>query len=215
MLELTKIELSVTGIWNGRLFSGSGILKVNPADGTKQGAVVYDTTPPGAPDGDTGPVATVRCFIGARHAGQKDFLGPLELLGRDFVSVRSTTVGRTGFVSVGETARTVRDVLHTDLTVVGNVRVPRIRGMGPLSEVATVSGDDTLICEGRYSFVTKGGRTIPIRYTHLYRSLHPNRRLFRRMRGQRFLLRSNTSARVRGRQVEYRSQSTVRRLEAR
>jgi hypothetical protein len=239
--ELTKVDLSVGGIWNGRPFTGSGIIHVNPLDGMKHGTVTYEWVtspapagggpapppprgtstggsepPPGPSGGDSGTIATVRCFIGAKPLGKKSFVGPLELLGREFTSVRSTRVGRrvgrSGTITVGESAQVKGSVLRTHLTTIGDVPIRRIRGIGPIREITTVSGLDTVVSDGRYSYLLPGGRTVPIRYQHVYRSLHPNRRLFRRMLGQRFLLRVRTSIRVHGLKVEYRTQSTVRRL---
>lgn len=210
MLEPRRVELSVTGIVNGKEFSGRGTLQIGNPDGVKSGQVTFDSSPP--PPGGPTVVGTFRCFIGARHVGREPFLGPLELLGRDFSSIRSTTTARSGSVSLCDRARMVGDVLRSELAVAGEIRVPVIRSIGPLREVITVSGDGTLASEGRYSYLAARRRPILVRYTHFYRSLRPDRRLFRRLRGQRYLLQANIWFQVRGRTVKYRSQSTLRRL---
>lgn len=158
------------------------------------------------------PIGTSRCFVGAKQIGRGEFVGPLDLLGRAFVSVRSSIVGRYGFVSLSETARLVKGVLHSELTVAGQVKTPRLRGAGPLRERITVSEGGTLISAGKYSLVTKGGRSIPVRYIHFYRSLRPNRRLFHQLAGHVFLLRATISTRRKGKTLVCHTESTLRRL---
>lgn len=208
-----RVEVSVTGILNGRLFTAQGSLKVDDTQGTKSGNITYQPPPQGvAPGPDSTTMQTGKCFIGARHVGERRFVGPVELLGREFISMRLTTVGRFGSTSVSERARIVGDVLRTELTTVGELRVPGVRGLGPLREVISVTAPDSLTSEGRYSFLTARRGRVPVRYVHLYRSLSPDRRLFRRQHGNAFLLRADISTKFRGRILSYHSRSTIRRL---
>lgn len=208
-----KVQLSISGLLNHTLILGHGTLTVDSTTGTKYGTVTYSSPPPqGSPGGDTVPIGTSRCFIGARHVGRERFVDPLDLLGREFVSVRYTTIGRRGTASLSETARTVKDVLHSTLTVIGRVATPALQSTGPLTERIKVSKEGTLVSEGRYSLITKGGRSIRVRYTHFYRSLKPNRNLFRRSDGQVFLLRAEVTTRRVGRTLVCRTKSTLRRL---
>ncbi|MCI4352679.1 MAG: hypothetical protein L3K14_04745 [Thermoplasmata archaeon] len=209
----TSVQVSVSGTLNHSAVKGQGTLNVDCDTGTKSGTINYTSPPPpGSPGGDSMPIGTSRCFVGAKQVGRGEFVGPLDLLGPAFVSVRSSIVGRHGVVSLSETARLVKGVLHSELTVAGHVKTPRLRGAGPLRERITVSEGGTLISEGRYSLVTKGGRSIPVRYTHFYRSLRPNRRLFRQMAGQVFLLQATVSTRRRGKTLVCHTESTLRRL---
>ena len=215
MVGLAKVQLSIRGLLNRTLINGRGTLNVNSETGTKAGTVTYTSPPPqGSPGGDTLPIGTSRCFVGAKHVGRDRFVDPLDLLGREFVSVRYTTVDQRGTASLSETARTVKGVLHSTLTVVGSVDTPALRGNGPLTERITVSKEGTLVSEGRYSLITKGRRSIRVRYTHFYRSLQPNRELFRRLDGQVYLLRAEVSTRRVGRTLVCRTISTLRRLTA-
>ena len=207
-----SVVVSIAGTINGTQVSGSGTLNVNSTTGTKSGTITYTSPPPaGSPGGASLPAGTTRCFIGAAHVGKNRFVGPLQLLGREFVSLRLTTLGRAGSVSLSETATLARGVLYSSLTVVGVLKVPVDRGIGPLSERITVHKDGTLISEGRYSLLPKRGRPIPVRYTHFYRSLKPNRRLFRRLRGRVYLLRAKVEIKARGRKrVKIHTTSTLR-----
>jgi hypothetical protein len=206
----TRIELSVAGILNFEYFAARGTLLVDGEKGTKSGRVTYDPYPGGVgPGPDCTLFQTTRCFVGAKPEGPEPFVGPLELLGREFVSERMTTVGRSGVVSLSERTRFERGTLFTDLTAVGKFRVPYIRGVGPLHEIIKVADHDTLVSRGRYTLVTKTGRSIPVRYTHFYRALNPNRRLFGQLRDRVYLLSAEISTKARGRAVEYTSHSTV------
>jgi hypothetical protein len=213
MLPLARVVLSISGIIDNKPVSGLGVLTVNSAGGTKDGTIIYtNPPPPGTPGGDSLPAGTTRCFIGASHVGKDHFVGPLELLGREFVSVRSTDLGRAGYVSLSELATRVGNELRSTLTVVGVLKAPAGHGIGPLSERITVHKDGTLVSEGRYSLTRKKGRPIPVYYTHFYRALRPDRRLFRRLHGRVYLLRATVKSSGRGKKVTVHTTSTLRLL---
>lgn len=209
--------MSVSGTQNGQALSGSGTLSVDGSTGTKSGTITYSSPSP-TPAGTAGPdsitIQTGKCFVGARHVGREEFVGPLELLGRAFVSLRMTHLGRYGTVSVSERARRVGDVLYSDLTAVAEFRIPRRRSLGPLREVITITGPDSMVGRGRYSYRAPGRRPIPVRYTHFYHSLTPHR-LFGRLKGRSFVLRAVITTSVRGRKLKYHSRSTITRLKSR
>jgi hypothetical protein len=207
----TTVELSVAGLLNGLQFGGQGSLTVDTAEGTKTGTITYDPLPPGLTAGpDCMVVSTGKCFVGAKPTEGRGFVGPLDLLGRKFKSMRSTSVGRFGTFSISETGSYKGGVLRSDLTGVGTSRVRRVRGLGPLREVIKVTGPNTMVGEGRYTLLVGTRGSIPVRYTHFYRALRPDRKLFRRMRGRKFLLRAIISTKIRGRRLIYRSRSTIR-----
>jgi hypothetical protein len=210
----SSVALAISGTVNGTPVSGTGTLDVDDTTGTKDGSITYTSPPPpGTPGGDSMPAGTTKCFIGAKRPGKNRFVGPLELLGPEFVSLRLTQLGRAGSASVSETARLARGVLHSTLTVVAVLRAPAGRGIGPLREVIRVSGDDTLVGEGRYSLMPDRGRPVPVQYTHFYRSLNPNRRLFRSLRGRVYLLRAWVKSKAHGRKgVKVHTVSTLRVL---
>lgn len=204
------MELSVTGFVNGDTVVASGTLEVDAAAGTKEGTIVYEVTPAGlVPGPECTMMATGKCFVGALRVGGGPFVSPIDLLGGDFVSMRVTRLGRFGTVSISENGQLSDSVLRSDLTVVGEYRVPRTRGMGPLRETITVSGDGTLSSKGRYTLIPVRGRPIRADYVHFYRALRPNRRLFARLDGKKFLLRAEITASIRGRNLRYRSVSTI------
>jgi len=210
MVVPKSVELSVVGVLNVQPFSAQGTIVVDADAGTKSGTVTYQSVPTTLDVGLASALTmTGRCFVGAKHVGNRPFVGPLELLGREFISMRTTTVGRYGTVSVSERARFVGNSLHCDLATVGELRAPGAIGAGPLREIITVSGPDTLIAEGRYSHRTARGRSIPVRYAQFYRSLQPDRRRFRRLHGRKFLLRVKFSSKVRGQKLVHHTQSTV------
>jgi len=204
------VELSVTGLLNGRLYGAHGSLTVDNVQGTKTGDIVYDPRPAGLAVGpDCTLCSTGKCFLGARPVSRGRFYGPLDLLGSEFVSIRSTQVGRLGNVSISERAVVDSGVIRSDLTAIGEYRVPNVVRVGPLRETIHVSGRESLSSEGRYSLVTKSGRRIPVRYIHLYRSLRPSRTLFSRLLGHAFLLRAEITPSWRGNTVAYHSRSTI------
>lgn len=212
----STVNVSVTGTVNGQSVNAQGTLTVDGTQGTKSGTVTYSQAqnPSGVTPGpDTTVLSTGRCFIGAKKLGDADFVGPLELLGREFISLRVTTLGRFGTISISERAFRVGRTLRSELTAVGEFKGPKVRGMGPLREVITVAGSDTLVSKGRYTLLT-ARRPIVVRYSHFYRSLHPDRRLFGRHLGRTFLLRADISPRLRdrGRTLVYHSRSTLRRI---
>jgi hypothetical protein len=216
---LSSVNVSVSGTVNGQPVSAQGTLTVDSSQGTKSGTVTY--SPPQDPNGvtpgpDTTVISTGKCFVGAKKLGDGDFVGPLELLGREFVSLRLTTMGRFGTFGVSEKASFTGHTLRSELTAVGEFRGPKVLGMGPLREVITVSGADTLVTKGRYTLLT-ARRPIVVRYSHFYRALHPDRRLFGRLRGRAFLLRADISPKLRdrGRTLVYYSRSTLRYVKAR
>ena len=208
----SSVEVSVSGTLNGSQFSAGGTLTVDGDAGTKSGTLVYNPPPPaGAPGPDSIVFSTGKCFVGARHVGDRAFVGPLELLGSEFVSLRLTNLGRYGTVSVSERGRMVGNVLRTELTTVGTFRVPPGLRLGPLREVITVSDDGTMVGAGRYSYVRGRGRAIPVRYAHFYRSFRPHRS-FSRYAGRSFLLRAEITTDVRRGSMKYHSDSSIRRL---
>jgi hypothetical protein len=216
MLPLSRVVLSISGIIDNKPVSGVGVLAVDNKGGTKDGTIAYTSPPPpGTPGGDSLPAGTTRCFIGATHLGKDHFVGPLELLGREFVSVRSTDLGRAGYVSLSETATRDGSELRSWLTVVGVLRAPAGHGIGPLSERITVHKNGTLISEGRYTLTPKKGRPLPVHYTHFYRALRPDRRLFRRLHGRVYLLRATVKSSGRGKKVKVHTSSTLRLLKDR
>ena len=204
------VEIFVTGVENGAPVRAQGRLKVDLKSGIKSGVIKFRRNGKKPRDHSTTQFETGRCFVGGRKLG-RPFVGPLELLGREYVSVRSTRVGRYGSASVGEAARRVGDVLRCEFASVSDLKLPAITGLGPLREVITVVGPDSLVGEGRYSFLRSRGRPIPVRYTHFYRSLRPHRN-FGRAQGRSFLLRARISTRIRGYALHYRSVSTIRVL---
>jgi hypothetical protein len=205
--------LSVSGVMNGLVFGGGGTLVVDETEGTKTGTIVYDPLPKGfVPGPDCTIVSTGRCFVGAKPIGGRRFVGPLDLLGQEFRSQRTTNVGRFGTVSISEEARRMGHVLRSELTTVGKTTTPDVTGLGPLRELITVTGPATLVSEGQYALRTKRGRSIPVRYTHFYHALRPDRRLFGRHQGDRFLLRATITTGFRRKTLAYRSQSTIRRV---
>jgi hypothetical protein len=213
MAPLKRLEISVTGLLNGESFRGSGTLSLDSRTGTKSGTLTYQSAPARLrSNADTTPYMTGRGHIGAVYTDPSMKVGPMELLGGEFVSTRLSKIGHYGTISVSESAVVSRDRLRSWLTFVGDVRTPAIAGMGPLREVLTVGPDGILTGTGRYSLRTTGGRSIPVRYTHLYRSLRPNLRLFGRLRGRRFLLRARIVVKVRGRSLDYKSRTTIKRL---
>lgn len=207
----STVELSVAGILNGLVFGGQGTLEVDITQGTKTGTITYDLLPRGLVAGpDCMMVSTGKCFVGAKPTEGRGFVGPLDLLGRKFKSMRSTNVGRFGTFSISETGSYKGGVLRADLTGVGTTKVREVRGLGPLREVITITGPDTMVGEGRYTLLVGKRGSIPVRYTHFYRALRPDRRLFRRMKGRKFLLRATISTQVHGRRLEDQSRSTIR-----
>jgi hypothetical protein len=205
------VEVFISGVENGVPVRGQGRLKVELRTGVKSGRIRFWPRPKRykVDHHSTMPMETGRCFVGGKHVGGRAFVGPLELLGREFVSVRDTQMGRYGSASVSESARRVGDALRCEFASASTIKLPKVVGLGPLREVITVTGADTLVGEGRYTFLTSRGRPIPVRYTHFYRSLRPHRS-FRRLQGRSFLLRAKISTRVRGNTLYYRSVSTIR-----
>ncbi|MGD0587321.1 MAG: hypothetical protein ABSA63_00785 [Thermoplasmata archaeon] len=212
MSDPSSVEVSISGVLNGTTFSAKGTLTVDVTVGVKSGTVDYcSPAPKGVPGPDSIMHTTGKCFVGAKHSGDKDFLCPFELLGSEFVSLRLTTLGRYGTVSVSERARFERGVLHSVLTTVGDFKVPPGLPLGPLREVITVGEDGTMVGKGRYSYVRDRGRPIPVRYTHFYRSSKPHRS-FARWTGRSFLLRAEITTKVSRGSLKYRSHSTIRPL---
>lgn len=118
MSDPSSVEVSVSGTLNGETFSVQGTLTVDVTVGVKSGTVVYTSkAPKGVPGPDSIMHTTGKCFVGAKHWGDKEFLCPFELLGSQFVSLRQTTLGRYGTVSVSEKAVFQRGCtpLRTDL----------------------------------------------------------------------------------------------------
>lgn len=210
MTEPQAVNLTVSGVLNGAPLAATGTLTVDAGAGTKDGTVVYETTPGAvAPGPDCTVFSTGRCFVGARKLGRTPFVGPLELLGREFVSMRVTRLGRFGTVSISENGSIERTTLRSELTTVGEYRGPRTRAMGPLRETIRVLGNETLSASGRYSLIPSRGRPIPATYVQFYRPLRPNHRLFARLQGTAFLLRAELSTSVRGKTLHYHSRSTI------
>jgi hypothetical protein len=206
-----RLELSVTGVLNGVALSGGGTLWIGAA-GIKSGTILFDSLPS---SWRGGPMSIV-ILTGRGHIGavsmEPDLAGLLAgLLGNAFESFRLTTFAHYGILSVSERARVTGSTVRSEMVTVGELKLPRIVAMGPLQEKIQVSGDGTLVSEGRYSLKRAGGRSIPVRYTHFYHSLKPNRRLFRRLRGTVFLLRVKFAHRARGAKLSYHSQGTLRR----
>ncbi len=206
----TSVDLTISGVLNGRPFGARGRLRVDSCTGTKDGTITYSTPPAGVTVGPDSTIAsTGRCFVGARPSGAARMNGPMKLLGREFVSLRVTSLGRYGNVSISERARITRGVLRSELTALGEYRIPVVRGMGPLRETIRVEGDGTLVSSGRYTLLRPHGRPIHVRYLHFYHPTNPDRRLFGRWRGRTFVLRASISVRVRGRTLVYHSGSTI------
>jgi hypothetical protein len=203
---------------NGTSVSGSGTLGVNSSQGTKDGTVTYSSPPPpGTPGGDSVSFGTTKCFTGARHLGKRRFPNPLELLGSEFISVRSTRFGRAGIVSLSEQATQTRGRLRSEIRFVGVLDIPYCPWMGPLREIIWVSGEDTLLTKGSYSLITEKEDVIPVQYTHFYHSLKPNKPAFRRMRNRVYLDRAMISSWVSRdrRKVRFHTESTLELLKGR
>jgi hypothetical protein len=215
MVVPRSVEIFATGVLNGSCFVAEGALEVDADTGTKSGTIAYESLPAALDVGIASLMTmTGRCFVGAKHVGSRPFVGPLELLGREFVSLRTTTVGRYGSASVSERARFVGTSLRCELSTLSRLRSPAVIGAGPLREVISVCAPDTLIAEGHYSHRPARGRPIPVRYSQFYRSLRPDRGLFRRLNGRRYLLRVKFSSKVSGRKLVHHTQSTVRQMPA-
>lgn len=212
MASPTSLELSVGGVLNGQQFSAHGTLAIDLATGTKVGNVLFAGLPASF---GAGPHSII-LITGKGHLGgvlkpgQK--IGPSQLLGAQFESFRLSTVGKRGTLSVSEQTVIQGSKARSRMITVGELRLPRLEGMGPLREIIRVSGDDTLVGEGRYSLVPVRGRSIPVRYTHFYRSFQPNRRLFRGLRRAVYELRVVFACKSRGQTLYYRSRSTLRRI---
>ncbi|MFZ0830769.1 MAG: hypothetical protein WCB18_06430 [Thermoplasmata archaeon] len=212
MPALTSLALSVTGVLNGQSFSGNGTLSID-ASGTKSGNIVFA----GLPGGWQLEAASIVILTGRSHIGAtpvlnpSTFIGPTQLLGAEFESFRMTTFGSYGTLSVSERAVVNGPKAWSQMITVGELKLPRVRGMGPLRETIRVSGDDMLVSEGRYSLRRARGRSIPVHYTHFYRTLKPNRRLFRRLQRAVYILQVKFDHKARGRTLIYRSQSEIRR----
>lgn len=216
MTDPRAVELSVTGVVNGAPLSARGTLNVDARAGTKEGTIHYSRTPGAvAPGPDCTPMTTGRCFIGARRLGRAPWVGPIELLGRDFVSLRVTRLGRYGTYSIAENASCVGSVLRSELTAIGEYRGPKVRAMGPLRETIRVTRDGTLETAGRYTLIPARGSPVRADYTHFYRPARPDRRLFARLEGTSFLLRARIDTSVRGKDLHYRSESTISPLKDR
>ena len=211
MPTLRRIELVVHGVLNGQPLCAHALLSVNSKTGVKSGKVEYTCRPPRRRVRMEMVIITGRCHIGALPDPTAPFVGPQELLGREFVSFRLSTVGRYGSLGVSERALFRGDTLYSDLNTVGELQMPPVTAIGPLRETITVVGDDTLVSEGRYSFARARGPPIRVRYTHYYRALHPNRRAFRRLQGAVFLLQVKFANKVRGSNLLYHSTSIIRR----
>jgi len=213
MAALERIELSVSGLLNGEFFRASGSVKVDETKGTKTTSLRFDALPPGTRvSHDVGIAGTIRGFFGSLPMGKTGFPRPLDLLGREFISLRSTTVGRYGTMCFAERGTVSGGVLRSELTLISGVRTPTVRGVGPLRDVITVDAPDILSSRGRYSLRTQSGRVIPVRFTHFFRSLSPNRQLFQRMRGRSYLHWAKISTEVRGRTLLYSSRVRIRLL---
>jgi hypothetical protein len=211
MVDPRNLELSAAGILNNTPFVAQGTLDVDSDAGTKDGTIEYQSLPTTL-DVGTGSVLTItgRCFVGAKHVGNRPFVGPLELLGREFVSLRTTTVGRYGSASASERGRFVGSSLRCEISTVATLRPHSALGAGPLREVITVSGPDTLVAQGRYSHRTATGRSIPVRYSQFYRSLQPDRRLFQRLQGRKYILDVKFSSKASGRKLAHHTRSVIR-----
>jgi len=210
MARVARVRLAIAGVLNHHPFGAGGTLNVDEGAGTKDGAITYTQPPTGVTVGADSTVAsTGRCFVGARPSHGSPSLGPLHLLGSEFASLRVADLGRFGTVSIGERGRISGGVLTSELTAVGEYRVPVVRGMGPLRETITVSRDGSMVGVGRYTLTRSRGRPISVRYIHYYRPARPNHRLFARLHGKSFVLRASITVRVRGRTLEYHSRSTI------
>jgi hypothetical protein len=213
MPVLDRVELTATGVLNDRPFRVYGSISVDNAKGVKVGTFTYDPPPSGVVIGpDPMIIITSRCFVGARWSGERPSVGPFELLGREFTSLRVTTESRFGTMSLGEDAWLEGRTLHSELVGVGKLKRPDVHGVGPLRELITVGGGGTLVTRGSYSLLTGRNRKIPIRYVHFYQSSKPDRRLFRRYRGRTYLLRVTPRATVSGNKLRYETHSTIRQV---
>jgi hypothetical protein len=213
VLDIERVELSVSGVLNDRPFRVYGSVSVDNAKGVKVGNFTYDPPPSGVVMGpDPLLMITSRCFVGARWAEEKPSVGPFELLGREFTSLRVTTESRFGTVSLGESARLADRTLRSEIVGIGRLKRPAVRGVGPLRELITVGGNGTLVTRGSYSLLTGRDRKIPIKYVHFYQSSRPDLRLFRRNRGQTYLLRVTPRATVSGNKLRYETHSILRRV---
>jgi hypothetical protein len=213
---LASLEVSVAGVLNGHAFTGGGMLSIDPA-GTKSGNVVFDGLPA---DWQLG-ISSIIIMTGRGHLGAPpmgdptSFIGPTQLLGAEFESFRLTTFGNYGTLSLSERALVKGARASSKMITVGQLRLPRVTAMGPLKETIRVSGDDMLVSEGRYTLRRVRGGSIPVRYTHFYRSLSPNKGLFRRHQRAVFTLQVKFDSRSRGRTLLYRSHSKIRREKVR
>lgn len=216
MRDLDHVEISISGILNDRPFHAYGSITVDNATGIKVGTITYDPPPSGVIIGpDPVPFITTRCFVGAKWSGKRPPMGPFELLGSEFSSLRVTTEGHFGTVSLGETAWLEDRTLHSEIVGIGKLRRPPVRSIGPLRELITVGGDGTLVSRGSYSLVTRGGRRIPVRYHHIYEARQPDLKLFGRYRKRVYLLRVTAKAKATGKKVIYETHSTIRQVKPR
>ena len=208
-----QIELSISGILNGRPFRADGSLSVHADTGVKTGEFRFYPPPLWSGKGPSPTcVMTTRCFIGAKWVGPTPSVGPLDLLGKEFSSLRVASEGRYGSISAGETARMVGRTLHSDIQEVGNLRRPAVKGVGPLRELITVENDGTLIGRGSYSLLTGRRRGIRVRYLHLYRPARPDMRRFRTYRNTAYLLRVRFEMDKLGTRMRYTSRSTIHQV---
>ncbi len=221
MTTPTKIEISVVGTLNNTPFRAKGRLKVDPAFGTKSGTVVFDPLPPGLTHSDSGGgsiadgicVPVGRCFVGARPIPPRGFVEPLKLLGGDFVSNRLTRLGyHHGTISQTEIARVSQETLRSDQLLSGELDLPPIQSKSFSTEILEVLEPDVLVSKGGVTLVTDEGREIPVRFSHVYRTLEPNRRLFRTHHGTKYVLCYDSTSTVRGQSIRYDTQSVIGNL---
>jgi hypothetical protein len=208
-----QVELSISGILNDRPFRAEGSVSVNNATGVKTGEFRFHPPPLWMGEGpDPLCKMTTRCFVGARWVGPKPSVGPLDLLGKKFYSLRVTVEGGYGSLSAAETARIVGRTLYSEIVEVGRLKRPAVKSVGPLRELITVGRDGTLVGHGSYSLLSGRRRDIPVRYLHLYRPTRPDMRRFRAYRNTAYLLRAKFEMDKLGARVRYTSQSTIHQV---
>lgn len=212
MLAPATIHLSISGVLNGQLFSAEGIVtKIDYTTGLKEGTVQF-TAPTKGPSWDLGPgpLMTTRCFVGAKGPPGSPPIGPLDLLGPRFTSLRVTTEGPDR-LSVAENAW-IDDTncLNCDLLAVLDLNRAPVTGVQELHETITVGNQGMLLAKGWYIFLTKGNGKIRADYTHVYKSAQPNPSLWSQCTGRQFQLDVTYPKWQPGPVAQFQSQSTIK-----
>jgi len=185
---ITQVSVSLTGVINDGSFTASGTLTVDSVAGTKQGVITTDLADAVfsvCPDGYAIPMP--RCFVGAKPVHGQRLTNPVELLGRRFISRRTTNFG-DGTLTHFEEATVAGGVLTSKQVVHGRVQHATVSKVSGVRERIEVRPPNQLHCVGRYVLELDGGGRIPVGYEQDYFSLSPNRRLFQANRKRKYLL---------------------------